>query len=166
MKHSLINSPVTNTHRQNRLTPYFLVLVFVGPVLAATVLYLLRDTVHFKTTQSGELLSPPIDSKMLSFFDPALLGKWQFIYVGSKTCDKACEITLSSLNIIQTALGKEKYRVQIRTVFSGDLPSHILQDGIGIIDPKGWLMMYYPPHSDFKGILRDMRRLLGGGTHG
>jgi len=145
--------------KRHRLSTGFLIAIFMGPLVAAHVLYAWRDNLNFKTTQTGTFLSPPLSAQSLPFFDTTFLGKWQLIYLRPKTCDTPCQNLMASLPQIHMALGKEKHRVKYRTLSANvDLPLKVGE--IAIIDPQGWIIMHYPANSDLKGLLRDLRQLL------
>ena len=143
----------------NTLTLWLLMLVFLGPSLIAATLYLYRAHFQFNTLERGEILSPPIAIQTQPFFNENLIGKWQLIYVSPKNCDATCEAALSTLQKIQVATGKEQSRVEYRAVPEKLIP--VLQQGdIGIIDPRGWLMMKYSDTAEPTSILKDLKRLL------
>lgn len=144
---------------------YLLVLVFVGPLLAAQLLYAFRNHFTFNTLETGTLLSPPISAQTLPGFEKAFLGKWQLIYLKPQSCDLHCQNTSPPLEQIHRALGKEKNRVEYRSIAfqnpSGAEKKPTLQSGDCIlIDPAGWLMMQYSPEANPRGIVKDLRRLL------
>lgn len=157
------------TIRHNKLTIAFLVFVFVGPIVVAHALYHFRAHIHFNTLEKGQLFSPPLPTHTLPFFNTSFLGKWQLIHINNENCQPNCP-TPEILNRIHLALGKEKHRVTYRSVSLAQntthntiLPasSHVLTPGsIHIVDPKGWLIMYYPSPVDPQGILKDIKRLL------
>lgn len=138
----------------------FLILVFVLPLVAAHLLYAYRNHFHFSTNENGKLLSPPIASQGLPFFDKSFLGKWQLIYFSPIPCDTTCKSIMPALKQIHTALGKEKSKVEYRMIDTSITPLHITSGDIVIIDPQGWLILQYASKSDLKGILRDLRQLL------
>ena len=146
--------------KHNRFITFWLIVVFVLPVVGAYLLYMGRHYFTFKTTQAGLLLSPPIKADAFSFFSKDLLGKWQLIYLNTAVCDSHCQTTLSHLEKIHFALGKEKSRVAYRPVILHSATPPLMAGEIVIIDPQGWIIMHYPTHADLKGVLRDLRQLL------
>lgn len=146
--------------KQNKITLWLLMFVFIGPSLLAAALYLYRDHLHFKTLEKGHIISPPIDSQTQPFFNSAYLGKWQLIYVSSTECSTTCQASLNTLKQIHAAVGmKDQSRVEYRSIPASLIP--VIQPGnIAIIDPRGWLMMQYSNSADPIGILKDLRRLL------
>lgn len=144
-----------------RLTPWLLFLVFFGPWLTAQVIYAKRDQLTFKTLEKGTLVSPAIQARSLPFYDQAWLGKWQIVYMEDSNAHTKTDIE-PMLKQLHTALGKEKHRVtyQIISVQSISLRPPLAPGEIALIDPRGWLMMHYPPDPDPIGMLKDIRRLL------
>lgn len=148
------------TVRHNKLTVAFLVLIFVGPIVVAHALYHFRTHIHFNTLEKGQLFSPPLPATSLPFFNASFLGKWQLIHISNENCQPDCQAP-EILDRIHRAIGKEKHRVEYRSVSLLPESSSALTPGsINIIDPKGWLIMHYPSPVDPQGILKDIKRLL------
>ena len=114
--------PATRGKRwQTRLILLALVILFVGPIVAAWVLYthpaLWRPG---KTTNYGELITPPrpIEIGALRRPDGTSLGpdffhgKWTLLYIGGPACGSRCRDTLYALRQIQLAQGKDIEQVQ------------------------------------------------------
>jgi len=147
-------------NKKNKITPWILIFVFAGPLVTAQLLYIFRDHFHFSTLETGTLLSPPLSVQTLPGFEAAFLGKWQLIYIRPEPCDTQCESLTPPLKQIHLAVGKENYRVEYRSLSAQDIP--VLKPGdIALIDPAGWLIMQYPQHANPRGIVKDLRRLLG-----
>lgn len=145
-------------HRHSRLVAYLLILVFTLPIAIAYTLYQCRKTVTFKTLEHGTLLSPAIQVKAAPFFKSEFLGNWQLIYVEPQPCAIDCQTRLTELKKIHQALGKEKRRVEYRSL---SLKNGLLKSGhIVIIDPKGWLVLDYSAQTLPQDIVKDLRRLL------
>jgi hypothetical protein len=138
---------------------WILVFLFALPIVAAQGLYFFRDHVSFNTVETGTLLSPPLATKTLSFFDPKTTGKWQLVYVQPSACGTHCQNTLTDLKRIQAALGKESHRVLCRTILNTELPS-FTPGTLAVIDPQGWLILHYPSSNRPMGIIKDLQRLL------
>ena len=149
-------------HSPSKLTLWFLILVFTGPMIGARLLYAHQDKIRFKTTQNGILFSPPREAKELTT-DRAFEGKWQLIYLSPSACKTNCQTAIQELHHIHQALGKDQPRVILRIVprqaVKQSLPD-LKSDEIIILDPKGWLVLKYSNEQDKKGILRDFRQLL------
>lgn len=106
---------------QARLILLSLVVLFVGPIVAAWVLYTHPGVWRpGKTTNYGELITPtrPLDVSAMQRLDGAplgpdfLLGKWTLLYIGGSECGIQCRDTLYALRQIRLAQGKDVARVQ------------------------------------------------------
>ena len=153
-----------STVKKRSWTAHGLLLVFSAPLLMAIGLYMGRGYFSFEQVCTGQLYNPPIHSQTLAFFNKNHSGKWQIIYLRPETCDTSCQQLQNTLAAVYTALGKERERVipQQMTI-SPQIMTELktsAQGGTLIIDPQGWLVVYYPPHSEAKGILKDLKRLL------
>ncbi len=141
-----------------------LALVFSAPLLMAIVLYMGRGYFSFQHVCTGQLYNPPLHSQTLAFFNKNHHGKWQMIYLRPETCDTSCQTLQNTLAAVYTALGKERERViSHQMTMSPQTMTELKASARGgtlIIDPQGWLVVYYPPHSEAKGILKDLKRLL------
>jgi len=136
-----------------------LMLLFALPLVAAQGLYWFRDSIPLKTLETGTLLTPPLQTNILSFFDPTTKGKWQLIYIKPAVCDANCTQALSDINRIHASLGKDRPRLVCHTLSQTDLP--LLSPGeLAVIDPQGWLILQYAVHSRPMGIIKDLQRLL------
>lgn len=147
------------TRKYRKLTVYSLVFIFLGPIVAAHLLYAFKDQIDFKTIQKGQLCTPAIPANELPFFDSTFLGKWQLIYISETNCGHNCEVPVV-LDRIHLALGKEKHRVEYRSVSREKAPLLLTERSIAVVDPKGWLIIYYPPTFPPPDIVKDIRRLL------
>lgn len=119
-----------------------------------------------------------------------LKGKWTLLYVGPGACPEQCRTELYYTRQVRTALNRDMDRVQRVFIAEGDccdmdflrqqhrdlvtvratpeaapllalLPAPVTGDRIYLIDPLGNLMMWYPSQAPFKGMLEDLKRLLG-----
>jgi hypothetical protein len=115
-------------------------------------------------------------------------GKWTFLMTESGPCEAACLQRLYDTRQVRLALDREMNRVQrvliadehccdftalremhpdllivLRTAAAEPL-LRVLPDGeahrVFLTDPLGNLMMFYPPQTPSKGMLKDMKRLL------
>lgn len=108
--------------RRSRLTLILLGVLFVGPLIAAWILYSagLRPSL---TTNYGTLVIPTTPLPKLELrtatgdAQPELmLGRWSLVQLGGETCDAACSERLVSSRQVRLALGAagvEKDRVQL-----------------------------------------------------
>lgn len=177
-----MNQGNRNRNRAKLLGLFFL---FLSPWVLATLCYH-RDWLSLRPKTQGVLLSEPIsmsDSPLIGLENkinnklenhledkplPAT-SSWLWLYLQPTPCDLACENALDSLKKIQAALGKDRSRVTLLSLkrFEGSskaalntVPDFLTAGTLAIIDPQGWLMLYYPPEIPYKGVLMDFRRLL------
>lgn len=107
-----------------------LLAVFLVPLVAATVLYQLRDRLPAIGTRAhGELIDPArpwegfeartVDGQRLTLED--LRGSWTLAYLGAGPCRLACEAGLFKMRQVRLALGADMKRVR-RLYLSPTLP--------------------------------------------
>lgn len=117
--------------------------------------------------------------------------RWTLVYVGSPDCGADCEQALNVTRQTRLALGEQVDRVQRLYLVDGKpaKPGILEQDtaltvadasgegvllrqfdppaaadrSIYVVDPHGYLVMRYSLDADPKGLLKDLRHLLGGG---
>jgi hypothetical protein len=103
-------------------------------------------------------------------------------------CEQQCAQHLGRLLQVQLALGRDRDRVQRALWHVGDVPglddpelrTHTLDDAVGrgvsvalgaerlqsgrvyVADPRGLVILSYPPDVERKELLRDLERLLAG----
>jgi hypothetical protein len=113
---------------------------------------------------------------------------WQLIYARMTPCAQQCAQHLGRLLQVQLALGRDRDRVRRVVWHVGDLPqlgdsdlaAHALDDAAGrgvvaalgaerigdgrvyVADPRGDVVLSYPPDVEQKELLRDLKRLLAG----
>ena len=115
-------------------------------------------------------------------------GKWTLLYVAESSCPDSCEKALYKMRQARFALGEEMQRIQRLMVFpmaaakglakklerldaalvvvSADTAwmERLKTSGgtaeIFLVDPQGYLMMWYPQDADPSGLIKDLDRLL------
>jgi hypothetical protein len=113
---------------------------------------------------------------------------WQLIYARMSPCEQQCAQHLGRLLQVQLALGRDSGRVQRVIWHVGSLPqledrellALALDDAAGrsmvaalgaerlewgrvyVADPRGLVVLSYPPDVEQKELLRDLKRLLAG----
>ena len=128
----------------SRLQISIIALVFFGPLIFATWMYLSGQLQPAGRTNSGELLDPVVnlrdavrDSPLLTTTDTP----WRLLYVNEAGCEERCQAALYRLRQIRLMLGKDMDRVG-RVFLHGDsLPDTVFFDeqhrGLITISDKG-----------------------------
>jgi cytochrome oxidase Cu insertion factor (SCO1/SenC/PrrC family) len=120
--------------KRNPYTPWFVVISFVAPVVAAYALFFLGVTPPAYSNK-GELLNPIIDIDSFVLTDDngkqinrdeITMHKWHMIYFAEASCDDACNKILYNMRQINIALGKNANRLQ-RLVVHLDKPDEEFQ---------------------------------------
>ena len=106
--------------KKNPYTLWFVVIAFVLPVVGAYTLYFTGYTPS-AFTNKGELIQPVIDVEALALVDDSnealprdeiTQRKWQMIYFAGATCDQDCNDALYKIRQVNTAVGKNAYRLR------------------------------------------------------
>jgi cytochrome oxidase Cu insertion factor (SCO1/SenC/PrrC family) len=95
-----------------------LLLLFIGPMIAAWSLYTSKEGV-LKTVNYGTLITPPLqlsalplqDTDQQNFPKEVLQHRWVLLYVAPTPCAKLCELNLYNMRQVRTALNKNRERV-------------------------------------------------------
>lgn len=120
----------------------------------------------------------------------ALRGKWSFVYLGGASCDPECSAKLIEIRQIRTLLNEKRLRVQrvyiaataddakaAQAELQANHPDlHFFSDtaeadyrrffggqdaqALYLVDPLGNWLMVYPAAAEYKGILKDIKKLL------
>ncbi|KPK05092.1 MAG: hypothetical protein AMJ64_12265 [Betaproteobacteria bacterium SG8_39] len=118
----------------------------------------------------------------------ALQGKWVLLQFDAPACDARCERKLYTMRQVRKALGIDQARVERVWALTGEgrpasqlldaiegtqvlrasepafgaaFPARRdLRDHIFLIDPRGNLMMRFPPDPDPSRVIKDLQRLL------
>jgi len=162
--------------------------VCLGPFVAALFLYYgpFGRTWLPQLPGSRELLAEPF--ALPPTWAAGAEARWQLIYARMSSCEQQCAQHLARLLQVQLALGRDSGRVQRAFWHVGDLPdlddselvTHALDDDVGrgvaealgaerlkngrvyVADPRGLVILSYPPDVEQKELLRDLERLLTG----
>jgi cytochrome oxidase Cu insertion factor (SCO1/SenC/PrrC family) len=105
---------------RGRRTLILVALLFLLPVVAATVLYVSGWRPEGKSLQHGELVQParPVGDAELTGADGApyrlnaLRGKWAFVYFSPLPCTQACRNSLYKMQQVRLAQGRDAPRVE------------------------------------------------------
>ena len=118
-KPTSVEQPEQSTKR-NPYTPWFVVIAFVAPVVAAYALFFMGITPPAYSNK-GELLSPVVDVESFALRnednqsisrDEITNHKWHMIYFAEASCDDACNQTLYNMRQINIAVGKNANRLR------------------------------------------------------
>jgi hypothetical protein len=166
-------------------------LVCFGPFVAALFLYYgVGPSALPQLPGSRELLQEPapLPEGWRAESAGAAAHAWQLIYARMTACEQQCTQHLGRLLQVQLALGRDRDRVQRVVWHVGSLPqlddpqlvTHALDDAVGrgmvatlgaerigdgrvyVADPRGLVVLSYPPDVEQKELLRDLKRLLAG----
>lgn len=176
--------------KHRSLTPWLVALVCFGPFAAALFIYYGPFGPHWLPQLPGsrELLSEPVPLPSEWRVAGATSPPWQLIYARMSPCEQPCVEHLGRLLQVQLALGRDQDRVRRAVWHVGGLPTledpqlitHALDDAVGrglvetlgaerlrdgriyVADPRGEVILSYPPDVEQKELLRDLERLLSG----
>lgn len=133
-KHASIDQPQQTTKKRNPYTPWFVVVAFVAPVVAAYALFFLGVTPP-AFSNKGELLNPVVDIESFALIDEnekpinrddISIHKWHMIYFAGASCDDACNQALYNMRQINIAVGKNANRLR-RLIVHLDMPDDEFQ---------------------------------------
>jgi hypothetical protein len=175
--------------KHKSFAPWLVALVCFGPFAAALFIYYgpFGSAWLPQLPGSRELLDEPVPlpPQWQSAGDEP--RPWQLIYARMTACEQQCAQHLGRLQQVQLALGRDQHRV--RRVFwhvgsapveDRELAAFSLDDAVGrgvvaalgaermaegrvyVADPRGALILSYPPDVEQKELLRDLERLLAG----
>jgi hypothetical protein len=174
--------------KQRSFAPWLVGLVCFGPLAAALLIYYgpFGRTWLPQLSGSRELLREPVALPVQ--WRSADARPWQLVYATTSRCEQQCVQHLGRLLQVQRALGRDADRVEraawhvagLPPLGDAELTSHALDDEIGrsvveafgaealrsgrvyVIDPRGFVILSYPPDVAQKELLRDLERLLSG----
>jgi hypothetical protein len=175
--------------KHNKATAWLLAVVCLGPFALALLLYYGPWGVDWLPQLPGsrELLARPV-ALPAAWQRGGDAPGWQLIYARMSPCEQQCAQHLGRLLQVQLALGRDEDRVQRVVWHVGSLPelndaglaAHTLDDAVGrsvaaalgavqmqngrvyVADPRGEVILSYPPDVEQKELLRDLKRLLAG----
>lgn len=106
---------------KNERAGYYLIAVFVVPLLIAIIMYTYREHLPaIGSVSNGELIHPaqPIEILQLQmsndvvFDNQQLASKWTYLVFQAHSCDLNCEASLFKLRQARVATGRDSNRVQ------------------------------------------------------
>ena len=110
-----------NNNKKSQRTLLFLIIIFVGPLLVATVMFAMRGQWSVTNPVAhGQLIHPaqPITKFVARVSDQHeigrdyLKGKWTYFLYMSAECNLECEAALFKIRQTRLAVGKDVNRVQ------------------------------------------------------
>ena len=116
-------------NKKTQRAGFYLIAVFVGPLLVAIAMYSLRDHLpSLGSVSKGELIHPaqPISAFSLNTDDQSIFdfdhfnGKWTYILYQKQRCDLECEASLFKLRQARLATGRDSNRVQTILAYPKD----------------------------------------------
>jgi hypothetical protein len=165
-------------------------LVCFGPFAVALFIYYGPLTPSWLPQLPGsrELLRDPVPLPAQWRGAAEAAQPWQLIYARMTSCEQQCAQHLGRLLQVQLALGRDQSRVQRVVWHVGSLPQlddpqlvtqtfddvtgRTMVDALGaerlsngrvyVADPRGFVVLSYPPDVEQKELLRDLKRLLAG----
>ena len=172
--------------KHKSFTPWLVAVVCLGPFVAALFLYYGPGQAWLpQLPGSRELLTQPVT--LPPDWQGGGAAQWQLIYARMAACEQQCAQHLARLQQVQVALGRDQDRVQRALWHVGDLTdldpklvTHALDDDVGrgvaealgperlnlgrvlVANPRGSVILSYPPDVEQKELLRDLERLLTG----
>lgn len=172
---------------KKRVQLYVLLALFFGPLLVAWIWFFHFKELRPGTVNEGELIQPvvPFHSLQLpergaSQSSTVFANDWFVVVLAPAYCDAACERALHVSQLVWIRLNKDADRVQ-RVLLAGsdvswpaaehpdvrvyDAPEPMARQFgdpqyIYLVDPRGNLMMRYPPDFTPDMLYKDLRRLL------
>jgi hypothetical protein len=177
--------------KHKSFAPWLVALVCFGPFAAALFIYYgLGPNWLPQLPGSRELLRDPValPAEWRATAEPGAAPAWQLIYARMTPCEQQCAQHLGRLLQVQLALGRDQERVRRVVWHVGSLPplddpqltAHALETASGrglvealgaeglqggrlyVADPRGNVVLSYPPDVEQKELLRDLKRLLSG----
>jgi hypothetical protein len=174
--------------KHKSFAPWLVAFVCLGPFVAALFIYYGPFGLSWVPQLPGsrELLSAPV--RLPSEWRADSGPPWQLIYARMTPCEQQCAQHLGRLLQVQLALGRDESRVQRAFWYTGSPPelddlglsTHALDGDVGhgivealgaerigdgrvyVADPRGEVILSYPPDVEQKELLRDLERLLTG----
>lgn len=123
----------SSTRANNRRSMIIAAVIFLVPILAAAILHKTGWYSSVGTTNSGNLITPPVafeeihlNTKNAQPLDPeSFRKKWWLVYVLPEHCNQACNNSLFQMRQVHLALGPEQKRVSRLLVSTAELEQEI-----------------------------------------
>jgi len=180
--------------KQHKLTPWLVAFVVFGPFGIAMLLCYTPWGRAWLPQLPGqrELLASPVALPDEWRGDAGAEGRWLLIYARMGTCEQRCAEAVDRLSRVRQALNRDQDRVARALWLTGsdaglpadpelavrrldEAPGSGMAEALGVAsigdgrvylaDPRGSVILSYPPDVEQKELLRDLKRLLtGSGT--
>jgi len=143
-----LNNPQKTPKPLSKTTTIGLMVLFVGPMIMAGILYYLEPQLKLSSHQVGTLLSPPIPAAALNLNpDPIPTTPWRLLYY-TPNCNNIalCSVSLEKMERLRAGLGKNASRVSTYLVSQMPPPQKISRYKHGNILPasNNYLHHYNP----------------------
>jgi hypothetical protein len=156
------------TKKKERLILIGLLLLFLLPYLAAKALLHLPWLIG-KPKPHGTLLSPPASLLNLNFLfqEAAKKRNWLLIAYKAQDCSplNECQQAWKKLENLFLISGQPEKRLRFALITKKNshvkyLPIDSDKDSFWIVDPKGYLILYYPSTVAIQAMHQDLKQLL------
>lgn len=163
---------------KRRAEVLLVVVLFATPLLAALTMRVVGWTPEV-TENHGNLLEAPV--QLATAGDERLAERWVLVFDPARPCAAACRDALDALQRVRRGLGGDAHRLLVAhagAVPAGGqslvdvstapwlarleqvLPGGRRDNAAYLLDPRGFLVMWYAPQFDPSGVLDDLERLL------
>ena len=181
--------PTPADQKRGRRMFLFMFVLFFGPFLMAALAKNFGWFTNTDTVNYGTLITPAkqladsdfgLANKEASI---QLRDKWSLLFFIPNQCEEQCLKGVRELEAIHLLLNRDIQRVQLLAInnagidlglYTKQLSTGIKLDslqndftqaqlpllGAYLIDPKGFLVLVYPPNADGKMMQKDLKRLL------
>ena len=182
-------TPTPADQKRGRRMFLFMFVLFFGPFLMAALAKNFAWFTNADTVNYGTLITPAkqLSDSQFSLLNTEnniqLRDKWSLLFFIPNKCDEQCLKGVRELEAIHLLLNRDIQRVQLLAINNADidlgvytkqlstginldnLQKNFTQDqlpllGAYLIDPKGFLVLVYPPNADGKMMQKDLKRLL------
>jgi hypothetical protein len=172
-----------NSGKTTHVKLWALLAIFIVPFIISLFLYVYHANFNFKTTNHGELLTPPLPASEWVANDGKKI--WQIVFVPVDCTTAQSENIMFSLHQLRLILGKDLDRVGLtlatkkmcllpdvhdfrKVRMSDELyvqlqtlkPEQPVENSIYLVDPEGNLFMYYSSTTNPMNVLKDLKHLL------
>ncbi len=130
----------TSPFNNPKLIFFLFFLVIAGPILFAYVMLQKGAAHQLRTTNHGDLITPPVNIGNISLFtisdkkpitSKELNGKWWLVYASPSKCQQTCHDILYNMRQIRTALGKDTPRVERLFIAHPECPQSVCETYLG-----------------------------------